>query len=255
MQVLTFDLVGKMAHFRKYYANNTAMSFSVPPRTTLMGVLAAILGFPRDSYYEQLSSEHLRLGVGLRTPIKKGFHRLNFLKVESAKDLDGSKGRIQLPFEVITGYDLVRDMVRYRVYVAPTVTGEAVFRQLVEQVLSGNGPHFALSLGTANFTASLLDAQLHEQARTSSSDEVQEFYSTVPTDRVVTLPIMREDGGSLSLEEELLPADFLGDGQRELRAMNRVLFSTDGQPLRARLRGEYVEIGDDNKTQRLLFLE
>ena len=49
MQVLTFDLVGKMAHFRKYYANNTAMSFSVPPRTTLMGVLAAILGLPRDS--------------------------------------------------------------------------------------------------------------------------------------------------------------------------------------------------------------
>ncbi|GAA4001929.1 hypothetical protein GCM10022408_11550 [Hymenobacter fastidiosus] len=255
MQVLTFDLVGKMAHFRKYYANNTAMSFSVPPRTTLMGVLAAILGFPRDSYYEALASEHLRLGVGLCTPIKKSFHRLNFLKVESSRDLDGSKGHIQLPFEVISGYDLARDTVRYRVYVTPTATGEVVFGQLVERVLGGSGPHFALSLGTANFTASLLDGQLHEQARTGSSDEVQDFHSTVPTERVVTLPVTREDGGSLSLEEELLPADFVGDGQRELRAMNRVLFSTDGQPLRARLRGEYVEIGDGNETQRLLFLE
>lgn len=255
MQILTFDLVGKMAHFRKYYANNTAMSFSVPPRTTLMGLLAAILGLPRDSYYEQLGSEHLRLGVGLRTPIKKGFHRLNLLKVESAKDLDGSKGRIQLPFEVITGYDLARDVVCYRVYVAATATGGTVFGQLAERVLGGHGPHFALSLGTANFTASLLNAQLHEQARTGSSDAVQEFHSTVPTDQVVTLPVTREDGGSLSLEEELLPADFLGDGQRELRAMNRVLFSTDGRPLRARLRGEYVEIGDGHDTQRLLFLE
>ena len=181
MQVLTFDLVGKMAHFRKYYANNTAMSFSVPPRTTLMGVLAAILGLPRDSYYEQLASEHLRLGVGLRTPIKKGFHRLNFLKVESSRDLDGSKGRIQLPFEVITGHDLARDMVHYRVYVAPTPTGEVVFQQLVERVLGGSGPHFALSLGAASFTASLLDAQLHEQARIGSSEQVQAFHSTVPT--------------------------------------------------------------------------
>lgn len=253
MQVLAFDLVGKLAHFRKYYANNTAMSFSVPPRTTLMGVLAAMLGLPRDSYYAALAGSQLRLGVGVRSPLKKSFHRLNFLKVEASRDLDGSKGHIQMPFEVVSGHDLTRDLVRYRVYVAPTAAGQAVFDQLVAQLTTGGGPHFALSLGTANFSAALENVRLHPQAHTRSSDEVLEFHSTVPTERI--LPQSLATGTAISLEEELLPADFVGAGQRELAAMNRVLFSTDGQPLRAQVRGEFFELSEANETQRLLFLE
>lgn len=255
MQVLTFDLVGKMAHFRKYYANNTAMSFSVPPRTTLMGVLAAILGLPRDSYYEVLSGRRLRLGVGVRTPLKKNFHRLNFLKVEASRDLDGSKGHIQLPFEVVTGHDLTRDFVRYQVYVSPTAAGQTVFEQLVTQLTTGGGPHFALSLGTANFSATLENVRLYPQAHVRSSSEVLAFHSTVPTERITRLPATLAGGPAISLEEELLPADFVGDQQRELAAMNRVLFSTDGQPLRAQVSGEYIELAEQGETQRLLFLE
>ena len=255
MQVLTFDLVGKMAHFRKYYANNTAMSFSVPPRTTLMGVLAAILGLPRDSYYEALAGSRLRLGVGVRSPLKKSFHRLNFLKVEASRDMDGSKGHIQLPFEIVTGYDLTRDLVRYQVYVSPSAEGREVFDQLVAQLTMGNGPHFALSLGTANFSAFLENVRLHEQARPGSSAAVEEFHSAVPTERIAKLPSTLTGGAAVSLEEELLPADFVGDQQRELAAMNRVLFSTDGQPLRVQVSGDYVELHEHGEVQRLLFLE
>lgn len=255
MQVLAFDLVGKLAHFRKYYANNTAMSFSVPPRTTLMGVLAAMLGLPRDSYYAALAGSQLRLGVGVRSPLKKSFHRLNFLKVERPSHLNGSHPdhHIQVPFEVVSGHDLTRDLVRYRVYVAPTAAGQAIFDQLVAQLTTGGGPHFALSLGTANFSAALENVRLHPQAQTRSSDEVLEFHSTVPTELI--LPQSLATGTAISLEEELLPADFVGAGQRELAAMNRVLFSTDGQPLRAQVRGEFFELSEANETQRLLFLE
>ncbi len=254
MEVLTFDLVGKMAHFRKYYANNTALSFTLPPRTTLMGMLAAVLGLPRDTYYEALGSRHLRLGVGACEPLKKAFHRLNYLKVEAGKDLDGSKGRIQLPFEVVTGYDLARDMVRYRVYVSPTTSGAAVFEQLWERLRPGGaGPYFALALGTANFGATVQDVARHP-ARLRRLDEVTDFHSAVPTARVVALPT-GATAGELSVEEELLPADFVGDGQRELAAMNRVLFSTNGRPLRAQVAGEFVELGEGADVQRILFLE
>ena len=255
MEVLSFDVVGKMAHFRKYYANNTALSFTLPPRTTLMGMLAAVLGLPRDTYYEALGSQHLRLGVGAMGPLKKAFHRLNYLKVEASKDLDGSKGRIQLPFEVVTGYDLARDMVRYRVYVSPTVSGGAVFEQLWERLRpGGTGPHFALALGTANFGATVQDVARHPAARVRELDEVTDFHSAVPTARVLALPTGTA-AGELSVEEELLPADFVGDGQRELAAMNRVLFATNGRPLRARVSGEFVELGEGADVQRILFLE
>jgi CRISPR-associated protein Cas5h len=253
MEVLAFDLVGKMAHFRKYYANNTALSFGLPPRTTLMGVLAAILGLPRDTYYAALSSQHLRLGVGARVPLKKAFHRLNYLKVEGSRDLDGSKGRIQLPFEVVTGYDLARDMVRYRVYVSPTASGTTVFEQLWERLRPGGaGPHFALALGTANFGATVEAVRRYTDVRLVRHEGVAAFHSAVPTDRVAALPT---SAGELSVEEELLPADFVGDGQRELATMNRVLFSTNGQPLLVQVMGDFVELGEGPDLQRILFLE
>jgi CRISPR-associated protein Cas5h len=58
MEIISFDVGGKMAHFRKYYANNTALSYTVPPRTTLMGLLAAILGRGRDTYYKEMASDN-----------------------------------------------------------------------------------------------------------------------------------------------------------------------------------------------------
>ncbi|MDZ7691710.1 MAG: CRISPR-associated protein Cas5 [Balneolaceae bacterium] len=101
---------GKFAHFRKYYANNTAFSFSIPPRTTLMGLTAAIMGWEKDSYYERLSSEHIHFGVRVLTPLKKSFQRLNFLSIKSTGDISksfdsdfrGKSGRIQTPFEVVS---------------------------------------------------------------------------------------------------------------------------------------------------------
>ncbi|SFQ80157.1 CRISPR-associated protein Cas5 [Hymenobacter arizonensis] len=255
MQMLTFELVGKMAHFRKYYANNTAMSFSIPPRTTLMGMLAAILGMPRDSYYDALSSQRLRLTVGVQTPLKKSFHRLNFLKVEAGRDLDGSRGHIQLPFEVVTGYDLTRDFVRYRVYVAPATLDQVMFDQLVTRLTEGSGPHFALSLGTANFSATLENICLYPQLQAASSEEILEFHSAVPSERVKRLaePVWGEP--AVLLDEELMPADFLSNQNRELVAMNRVLFSTNGHPLRAQVSGEYFELVGTNEIQRLVFME
>jgi CRISPR-associated protein Cas5h len=90
MEILQFDISGKFAHFRKYYANNTALSYSIPPRTTIMGVLAAILGKPRDSYYEEFSSKNIRIGISLKVPVKKNFHRLNFLSIKSLGDMSKS---------------------------------------------------------------------------------------------------------------------------------------------------------------------
>jgi CRISPR-associated protein Cas5h len=81
MEILTFTIKGKLAHFRKYYANNTAFSFTIPPRTTLMGIVAAAMGLPKDSYYEDFSSEKIKFGIRVLSPLKKSFHRLNFLSI------------------------------------------------------------------------------------------------------------------------------------------------------------------------------
>lgn len=91
MKLLSFDLRGKMAHFRKYYSNSTALSYHVPPVATVKGMVAGMLGEERDSYYEAFSNEVCGIAVGVGAPLRKITQNMNLLKVESTNDLNGSK--------------------------------------------------------------------------------------------------------------------------------------------------------------------
>lgn len=258
MEILQLDVGGKLAHFRKYYANNTAMSFSIPPRTTVMGMLAAILGRERDSYYEELASERIRISVRVMTPIKKTFHRLNFLSIKSKSDFDGSGGRIQTPFEVVSGYDISKDMVVYRLYVSCSDEGKDTFEELKGKVLQKK-QHFALTFGTANFTASLMGVRLFaaNEIQEIEANELIMIHSAVPSDAVERLDFDRQSSeDSLQMvEEELLPADFVKNHDRELKKMNRVLFSTSMAGMKVELNRNYYELLGIEETQHILFLE
>jgi len=82
MEVITFDVCGKFAHFRKFYSNSSALTHFVPPRTTIIGIIAGILGIERDTYYEEFSLANCDIGVRLLTRVKKSIQKLKYLKVE-----------------------------------------------------------------------------------------------------------------------------------------------------------------------------
>ena len=156
MEILSFKVSGKLAHFRKYFANNTAFSFSIPPRTTLIGIVAGYMGWPKNSYYEKLSSENVNFGVRVLNPIKKGFQKLNYLKIDNVGDFRGKQGRIQTPFEIISPLNLHNDEVAYQVFLKPKESGKSTFIQLTEHLLYKE-PVYATTLGPANFTAKISD--------------------------------------------------------------------------------------------------
>jgi len=238
MDILTFEISGKFAHFRKYYANNTALSYSIPPRTALMGMIAAVMGYPKDSYYERLASEHIRLGICVRSPLKKRIHRINWLKVESAADFRGQKQHTQTPFEMVSAYDVRTELVRYEVFVAAHPSGQRSFEAISEKFLSHNQV-FAISLGPANLGGSISQVQmLSGEYISESQGEFIPLSSAVNTKKIANLAW--EEPANLLLEEELMPADFIGNDNRELRNMIRLLYAIDGNPLPVQLNGSYV---------------
>lgn len=252
MEVLCFKISGKLAHFRKYYANNTAFSFTIPPRTTLMGMVAAAMGMERDSYYELLASENIHFGVRVLTPLKKSFHRLNFLSIKTLGDLSkkmssdfrGEGGRIQTPFEVVSGWDLTKDEVVYQVFISPTEQGEKTFENIKRHFLNANHV-FNITLGVANFGATIKDVFVSDTIASSEFDpeSYSLIHSAIPTDHVKDLKFDKEDFGSYNfVEEDLMPGDFVGNDNREVRKMNRLLFSTSTNPLRVKLNSPSIQL-------------
>ncbi|MDT0644221.1 CRISPR-associated protein Cas5 [Zunongwangia sp. F363] len=265
MEILSFKINGKMGHFRKYYANNTAFSFSIPPRTTIMGIVAAAMGWSRDSYYEDLASENIQIGIRVLNPLKKSFHRLNFLSIKStgdmaknwSSDFRGEGGRIQTPFEVITAWDLSKADVAYQVFVKATDKGKTVFESIKSHFLEQE-PVYNITLGTANFTArlSVIETFSDSQIEVKNSNQYVQIHSAVPVELVEDLKFNKEEFQNYNfVEEDMLPGDFIANGNREVRKMNRLLFSITPHPIRVKLKGSYYVLKNDTGELNIQFMD
>lgn len=251
MRVHSFDLEGKQAHFRKYYANNTALSFTLPPRTTLMGIVGAVLGRARDSYYWEFGPEQVRFGVGLLSPVKKTFHRLNLLKILGDSDFRGRQGRIQTPFELVVPLDPRQGKIVYRIYVT---SNNNLLMDELGAFLENRRSFFNPSLGLANFNASLKRPRLDLGIeKVIPSDDYIELKSAVLSDQVKALHL--DHNKKVKVEEELTPAAFVADFDRELASMQRIIYTTDGDHLRVKLNASCLKVTDSEAIEYFAFLD
>jgi len=260
MEILSFDLVGKFAHFRKYYSNSTALSFTIPPRTTLIGILAGILGKEKDSYYEEFSSDKIRLTLSVKSPLKKSFHRLNFLKIisKSTENFRGANGRIQTPFEIVQPVEIRDQSIRFRIYVACSDEGILTFNELKDKLLSGE-KIFNTSMGIAPFSAAIKNVRVYPDEDINEISVENEFISinsVVLSDCVRELKFEKLENYKYNfVEEDLLPADFKANFDRELTKMNRVLFTTGNIPLIIRFTGNIYNIKNEKYDFNIQFLD
>lgn len=80
-KIIMFKLSGKFAHFRKFYTNASSLSYLIPPRTVIIGLIASILKIPRDEYYDIFNEENLKVSVCIpkNLEIRKQTQSLNYL--------------------------------------------------------------------------------------------------------------------------------------------------------------------------------
>lgn len=114
LKVLAFDIWGDYAYFRRGYTATSTISYSFPSRTTIAGLVAGILGYDRDSYYELFDSKNSKLGINILNPIKKIRLNLNYINTKEGfllSDIKGQGKRTQVQAEFLKD-------VKYRIYVS-----------------------------------------------------------------------------------------------------------------------------------------
>ncbi|ACL70272.1 CRISPR-associated protein Cas5 [Halothermothrix orenii] len=120
-QVLVFKIKGKIAHFKKYYSNKSSLTYKIPPRTVLMGIVASILEKPRDSYYELLSPQQAKFGVKIESESYTHFECMNYLK----EDGGHTQVRLQLLLPA-------NNMLSYKVFF--THQDESLLKELATKI-------------------------------------------------------------------------------------------------------------------------
>lgn len=69
-ECVSFTVSGEWGHFRRIDTTNDKQTYRVIPRTTVAGLVAAILGYPRDSYYDLFAPAVSAVAVEPRTSVR-----------------------------------------------------------------------------------------------------------------------------------------------------------------------------------------
>jgi CRISPR-associated protein Cas5h len=232
MRGVIFNLESKYAHFRKIYTNSSSLTYSVPPRTTLQGIIAAILGYERDSYYEMLNSSRVHIGVRKNCPTYTMTHTVNYIKAVSPGELVRPKAHTQIPVEILAA----ETQVSYRVY----VTGDnfSDIDTLIRRIKHEKCV-FPPTMGTAFFLADVcFIAEVNfERYKTNETVPISTVINTDIVEKL-DINIMKEGQCEISLYKEKMPRDFGED--RTLYPSVPYFVETNGNPIYVKLKDEEV---------------
>lgn len=237
-QCLSLTVRGPWGHFRRVDGNTVKQTYRVMPRTTVAGLLAAIAGYPRDSYYDVFGPEVSGVAIEPITPLQtmnlpvnslttsnEGMKAVNARGKVSVKYPDPTKDRQRTNYEV-----LVDPAYRIDVWLDDV---DAYDR--LRSMLTTGKSYYTPSLGLSEYLATI---EYHGQFTIESLDHDAngpiEVTSAVPdTDSVIPEPgtaygTERSPGYMTRTSK---PGEFTG---RRTTSFLTYAYSPEAEPLRLR---------------------
>lgn len=249
MKIISFHLRGKMAHFRRFYSNSTSLSYTIPPRTTIAGIAAGLLGRERDDYYQDFSLDKCRIAVSSRTPIKKCMQKLNLLKVESINDLNGSaEYHSQTATELILPLNIRTGIIDYQIWLHHL--DEGIMSQL-EEILVADSPGYkslgiSVGLGTAYSLGWLENGELMEGEEKKEGNK-QPIISVIPVSKLNGFLAEQMKDGDYRLVKEEIPLEYDHERRITERGLGNMVINLNANPVPARVdsfvvteQGDYI---------------
>ena len=113
MDVLMFDIWGDYAHFRQPYSTTSALTYAIPPRTAVLGIIGAIVGvssggFGKSEHMVFFEKRNAEVGITPLFPLEKTRLNMNYSYTKADAKTKGAL-HIQVPVEMVR-------FPRYRIY-------------------------------------------------------------------------------------------------------------------------------------------
>ena len=235
MRILTFHLRGKMAHFRRYYTNSSALSYTIPPRTTITGIVAGLLGWERDSYYTHFSIDRCNIALSICAPIKKTMQKLNLLKVERVNELNASSEyHSQTATEFIIPQNIREGFVDYKIWLHHR---DKAIMDAIEKIILNNAAGYisrgiALGLGTAFNLGWLENGKIVMGTEINESNN-QCINSIIPSKKITGILTEKMDKEGYRLIKEQIPLEFDADRHITAQGLGYMIINLDSKPVPA----------------------
>lgn len=235
-QVLIFDVESEYGHFRKFNTTTSPLTYSIPTRPAIAGLIGAILGIEREVSAENFregvtpvaelfTKEKASFAVQIINPIKKvniGFNLLDTEKTVSS--FFNVKQRTQIEFELLKN-------PKFRIYIS--LTDSELFNTLVEKVQL-NRAYFTPYLGLSQFTALTKFIGI-VNATKSHNNDFQEVLTAVnlnnaDADNPIQFDYSANNG--FKYTSDTMPIEMLSN--RIVVEYSEVIVETNGKPIKVK---------------------
>ncbi|SCG85879.1 type I-B CRISPR-associated protein Cas5b [Methanobacterium congolense] len=230
-KALVFDIWGDYAHFRKIETTTSPLTYSIPTGTAVAGLIAAMLGWQRDSYYDTLSRDNFEFSIRILEPIKKVRMNINLIKTDEGFYLWDIKGTPRSP----TPYEFIKNP-SYRIYIH---LKEANTYKTLKYYLENHKTIFTPYLGISELIANF--SFVGEYDINPKELERAEVHTVLKKDDYKIYVGNLEEGMRWSREN--MPLYMNSD--RCVTEYSEVLLEQTGKPLMIE-NGLFYEIGEDN---------
>lgn len=246
--VLIFDVWGYYAHFRRFYTTTSPLTFPIPPRTALCGLIAAIIGKKKEDneYLKYFTLNKASIGLRLLKPVKKVMIAENLIHTKNAKGpgMNLITERTQINFEFLKD-------PKYRIYFHHT--DEDIYQQLKGNLISHKSvytPCLGLSENIANF-----EFEGEFKIKSETSGGYVQINSVLPTEKIAekqSINFNREgDGEYFSIK---VPIELNLD--RVVTKYSDIFFERTGKLVEAKLKSPYWSIYYNGGTnENIVFIE
>jgi CRISPR-associated protein Cas5h len=248
---LCFRIAGKFAHFRKFYTNSSSLTYFFPPRTTVTGMIASILGRARDSYYEELSGENCRVALTVEKPVRKIIQTVNYLKMTSKNSVTGQEGHTQVPVEFVVPLSGLGSTLEYLAFFSSQ--NQDLYHELKTNLQKGYLP-YGLFLGTSECPASF------EYIGESKLEKVEPGNDYICINSVLRKEFIKEQKLDFGTREDVLryivdkmPVEF--DKNRNNTDNTDFIMEAQAKPISAVVESPVYTFRNNNIERNLVFME
>ncbi len=237
-KVLVFDIWADYAHFRRFYTTTSPLTFPIPPRTALCGLIGAMIGMEKENndYLKHFTIDKAFIGLRLLNPVKKVMIAENLIHTKNAKGI----GMNLIAERCQIGFEFLKDP-KYRIYFYHT--DKDVYHKMKENLKlhkSVYTPCFGLSENIANFK---FIGEFEIENHIPNGRYVQ-IHSILPSEKIVD-----KEGVNFNLAGEYfstrVPVEM--NQERIIKKYSDILFERNGRPIEAKLSSQYWTINHGEK--------
>lgn len=229
-RALSFEVSSDFAFFRRGYTTTSALTYSIPPKSAVSGLIAAILGRKWTNYYAVLSKSSI--SIKILSPIRKIVITENLRETKS-----GQNGRIQVPFEYLR-------YPKYKIYFHTAGEPYSELKSLLEH----HETHFTPYLGTAKCIADVKYTGEVKLSEMNVSKMPVDISSVIPLGNVRESNIILEHGKKYARERSSSSMD----SHRVVTSFTDVIYETSGRTIKIN-EGSYSLIDAEGKVDNVIF--